>query len=892
MITSRIMKSWLLTVLLGIGVVGGVFAQQPNTDTEEVIIAFKTHFDIGYTDLAATVVKKYQTTMIESALEAVDQSRQQPAGEHFIWTMPSWPMKAVLEGCNPKIKPRVEQALKDGYFAIHALPLTFETEASDPEMLVRSLEFSSNIAKQYGLALPIDAKMTDVPEHSWILPTLLSNAGIKFLHLGCNPASMSPDVPVLFWWEGPDGSRLLTMYWEKYYGTDVVPPANWPYKSWLALIHTNDNQGPPSPEEVQQTIDEVKRLNPNARVRLGRMSDFYDLIMAEKADIPVVKADMPDTWIHGYMSMPKEMALSRQLHKDVFTLEALNSQLNIWKEQHHDITSVIDQSVESSILFDEHTFGLAISHGQAGDWCYGDEFNARRAQGVYDPIELSWNEKSDRIKLVDRLVTPELHGQIQALANAVDTEEPHITVYNPLPYKRSGIIELRSLSGNIKNKYLQDPETGEVIPFSNQGNVMRFWASDVPSMGYKTYLPVDITPSSKEQLLHTTPSSNLLENAYLKVTIDPVKGGLQSVIDKTTGREMVDQKSEYAFGAFLYERFSKEMTDQYAKDYIKAGWHWAYAELGRPKLSDAPYQRVMPTPDHITYENDGIKASAILHYKKDDANPHDYTIIFSLVADSPELQVNLGIQGKSPEPWPEAGWMAFPFNVANASFKVGRLGAVTDPTQDFIRGANHDYCFLNSGLAIIDDTQKGYGITSPDVPAISLDRPGLWKYSSDFTPSRPNVFFNLYNNQWSTNFTEWIEGSWRASFKLWPITDYNHEQALISPSEENRTPLIAAFSNQSDRTIPIAQQGIDVSMKGVAVTAFRQHPDQKGFELRLWEQAGNNGKCTVTLPSGLQASTATPVNLRGETTGKPIKIKNGAFKLHIAPWAPYSFIIN
>ena len=49
--------------------------------------------------------------------------------------------------------------------------------------------------------------MTDVPEHSWILPTVLANAGVRFLHLGCNAASQSPEVPDLFWWEGPDGSQ-------------------------------------------------------------------------------------------------------------------------------------------------------------------------------------------------------------------------------------------------------------------------------------------------------------------------------------------------------------------------------------------------------------------------------------------------------------------------------------------------------------------------------------------------------------------------------------------------------------------------------------------------------------------------------------------------------------
>jgi len=34
----------------------------------QVIVVFKTHFDIGYTDMASNVVQRYRTTMIDQAL--------------------------------------------------------------------------------------------------------------------------------------------------------------------------------------------------------------------------------------------------------------------------------------------------------------------------------------------------------------------------------------------------------------------------------------------------------------------------------------------------------------------------------------------------------------------------------------------------------------------------------------------------------------------------------------------------------------------------------------------------------------------------------------------------------------------------------------------------------
>ena len=59
---------------------------------------------------------------------------------------------------------------------------------------------------------------------------------------------------------------------------------------------------------------------PNAKVKIGRMSDFYNSIIKENPQLPIVKGDMPDTWIHGFMSMPREVKDSRRINRDLFSL--------------------------------------------------------------------------------------------------------------------------------------------------------------------------------------------------------------------------------------------------------------------------------------------------------------------------------------------------------------------------------------------------------------------------------------------------------------------------------------------------------------------------------------------------------------------------------------------
>ena len=867
------------------------FSQQPNLKTENVVVVFKTHFDIGYTDLAGSVVNKYQTSMIEGALKVVDKTRSLPGDQHFTWTMPAWPMQQILAGCSPEVKDQVVEGLKSKFLAVHALPFTIETEASELETLARAFQSSSDISLEYNLELPRDAKMTDVPEHSWILPTILANAGVRFLHLGCNAASQSPEVPDLFWWEGPDGSKVLTMYSWKYYGTDVVPPEGWPYKTWIAIIHTNDNTGAPEPEVVQQTVDEIKRLNPNAKVTQGRMSDFYDLVIKENAEIPTIRKDMPDTWIHGFMSMPEEVKMSRKIKKEIFVLDMLNSELNLWKSQNNDISPLIKKAVENSLLFDEHTFGLAMSHGHSGYWCYGDQFKKLRTWNVFDPIEFSWKEKALRVIDAERVIQPELNDKIRELVNSVSIRDSHITVYNPLPWKRDGLVNLQIYSGDLKKATsLKDITTGEIIELTNNGNMVRFIARDVPAMGYKSYLPVEVQTRTNSSL-QLIKDKNTIENEYFKVAIDRTKGGIASVTDKKNGTEMVKPGSEYVFGGYVYERFSKENTESYAKDYIKGGWDWAPAELGRPNLSDDKYKQVHPVPYSVEYEIDNVKVSATLQFKRDENNPHDYTLIYTLYNNLPYIEVQWGITGKSPDPWPEAGWISFPFNVEKPEFRLGRLGSIVDPSKDFIKNSNLDYCFVNSAIAVTGADMKGFGISSPDLPGVSLDRPGLWKFTRNFIPSNPNVFYNLYNNQWSTNFTEWIEGSWSAKFYVWPVDNYDNEKSIITPSEQFRVPMLAEFASGSNGSMPVSANGIELSMKGVLVTAFGKNPYGDGLILRLWEQAGNSGKCKVSLPQGLEGKIVIPVNLRGEVTGSPFEIQNNSISVEIKGYKPYSFMI-
>lgn len=863
--------------------------QKAEHSVEEIVLVFKTHFDIGYTDYAENVVQQYSTTMMENAFDVIERSKDRIAEKQFVWTVPSWPMAQMINQSLPDVKSKVETALINGQFVMHALPFTLQTESSDPEPLVRGLNISSTISRKYDLPLAIDAKMSDVPTQSWMLPTLLTHSGVKFLQIGSNAAPRTPEVPVLFWWEGPDGSRLMTMYWAKNYGTSLLPPPEWPHKTWLAIMQNGNNSGPPAPETIDKYLAEIQEKAPNAKVKIGQMSDFYEAIIRERASLPIVRGDMPDTWIHGFMSMPREVKDSRRVSRKIFEWESLNTLYDIWSSKGYDISKQLSDAYTNNLLFNEHTFGMAMPHGRNGVWSFGDEFKIQRAKGVFEDIERSWKEKADRVFAADKIVTPSLNRQLRELAGEVSMKGKRIFVYNSLPWERSGLVTIKAPSSSNRGKAVQEIETGEIIPISNEKNILQFMADNIPASGYRNYILVDEPPANMENELGMDELSHTIENKYLKIQFDPAEGSISSIVEKSSGREMVDKSSEFGFGQYLYERFSKKDSDSYVKSYVRSG---GGDRLGRPNLTEEPYVAMKGNDADIVFSKNDVSVTATLLFSASEAFPHDYSITVSLYRNKPNMEFIWHIHSKPAESWPEAGWISMPFNVDNPSFKLARLGAVVDPAQDFIKGSNFEYNFLNSGMAVVDNQGNGVGVATPDAPGISLDRPGLWKYSGHFIPKKSNVFINLYNNLWSTNFTEWIEGSWSVRMELWFTSDFDNEKSIITPSEESRAPLLSAMVSGNGGDLPTAAAGVQLSRKGILVTAFGKNPDGNGTLLRLWEQTGASGDLKVTLPKGIKVSRAIPVDLRGEENGEPINITSGEFNYYVNAYAPVSFILE
>lgn len=666
---------------------------------EKIYVVFKTHVDLGFTDLPSNVYKYYMHEMADDIIEICNKTKKS-LGERYVWTMPSWIIKEMITTITGERKKAIDDLIDREQLIWHGLPFTTHTELAGVEEFKRGLDIAKALSEKYKKKEPISAKLTDVPGHTWMLPSMLSDAGIKFLHLGCNYSSKGPNVPELFHWEGPDGKKVLTWYTPDY-GTTLLPPKDWPYDIWLALLQSHDNQGPQSESTVYDLIKKLRTKHPETEIIIGSMDDFAaDFLQRDYKNIPTINKDLGDTWIHGVASYPTEVAKLREFRYKLRAIESINSEqlyngINIEQSKYNQ--HLIDQAYENLLLFDEHTFGMDVKEtlniGRKGKRPFYQEDlmeDRRLFPKSYEKIERSWDEKK---AYLHRVVT---------------------------------ILDEINFDSKV-NKYFQTAKYAFILD-----------ERDI-----------------------------IIESNKLRVVFNSSNGKIKSFIDKIHRKEWA--KDNQSLLEFEYNVYGKDELNKYLVDYAYDLTDWYISDFG--KIGYPFIEHQMAEYELASTEIDDKKNILKLTYKMISNSPDlygapkRYTISYSITDDGNGLDVDFEFSDKTGSTLIDSCDIKLSFSSSYTSMYAQKMGAIINVNENTIIGGNRTYHSIDR-YSMVCEGELGIVIQHLDSPLVSFGRNGLLKYDETYEPKKSNVFIHLANNQWGTNFPQWIEGSFRSRFRL------------------------------------------------------------------------------------------------------------------------------
>lgn len=340
----------------------------------KVLIVFKTHLDIGFTDYSNSVIEKYKKVFIPNAIKTADTLRKNKSSASFCWTTGSWLIYEYLRTASPENRAALEEAIKNGDIRWHGLPFTTHTELMSSELFEYGLSLSARLDRKFGKKT-IAAKMTDVPGHTKAIIPFLKNAGIEFLHLGVNPASAVPDVPEIFRWQCDTGESINVIYNGEYGDFTILGDTGVA----LYFAHTNDNLGGQTPEEVEETFAALREKVPGAELVAADLNDVAYVLREIESTLPVVTDEIGDTWIHGVGSDPKKVAEFR-------ALEGVFARL-----PEGDDKEILGGAL---MLIPEHTWGLDEKTHLNDKLNFSrSDFEAHRNDYGFKKMECSWLEQ-------------------------------------------------------------------------------------------------------------------------------------------------------------------------------------------------------------------------------------------------------------------------------------------------------------------------------------------------------------------------------------------------------------------------------------------------------------------------------------------------------------------
>jgi hypothetical protein len=748
---------------------------------EEIHIIHHTHADFGYTDLPSTAfgfLKDYLRDALGIAVRTADFPEE--ARLHYTCEI-TWPVEEFLRAATAGERAQWDALVRSGQLEIGAMPFHI-TPLLGTEEWCELMRQAAPLRAKHPLRTCFQNDVNGLP---WGLIPSFKEHGVEFVMMGVNTysGSVPQPPPAAFWWEGPDGHRVLTwlgyhycsaynFFYEGEWRRGPVPSyadvwfnppvgreifddspaalksahahlqaklaaelAHYPHRT-LGLQFTNmwrmDND--PPCEQLCYFVKSWNEAGLTPRLRLSTPAKFLSQLRNEAGvQLPVVRGDWGNWWADGVASMPTETALAQRAKAQLADIPSAKALLKS--------AAAIDSQVTSAwrnvALYTEHTFASWDS-----------------LANPYQPLTLGgFAQKADFAYRADE--------EARLARASVIRESPfyrpfsqtrNFTVLNPGAHPRSGWVEISAQALRSPANAARDLATGEIIPLETV--LAPNWSAPDPSAPRPFEIPDDIFSfqpmtlsfycanlaagkSRRFELLQTdlpvaAIASEAGRSAELSWRWNPRRGLFDSLRHDPTGSELIDACAPFGLGQPVFE--------------LPQGFGAREILLQRKPCGT---RRETPTLIEAAAlaSHHGARYRVVWRHE----NCHRIEQCWDLPRSTSRVELTSTFWFKE-NLAPQAVYLAFPFHVPDSEAVYYSLGHRTRVGLDQMPNTCGEYQAVEDGVEFVSP-ELSLALGTQDAPLGCFESLSMRTGRPVFTPQNAHFYSLVTQNYWVTNFS-------------------------------------------------------------------------------------------------------------------------------------------
>ena len=785
----------------------------------------------------------------------LDLMREYP---DFKFTMSSARTYEWMQEKYPDMFEQIKQRVKEGRWeVIGGMWVEPDLNMPDGESLVRQILVGKRyFQKNFGADIKIGWN-PDSFGYNWQLPQIYKKSGIDyFVTSKLLWATDYTKFPYrLFWWEAPDGSRLLTYFPHEYandfdpeqitkdfslYAPSIYGPKLNDSPQMLYLYGIGDHGGGPT----RTMLDRADRLrDPNTvfpKIDFSTAKDFFADLDRELPNLKV------PTW---------NDELYFEYHRGVYT-----SQADTKQRIRHDEELMLDAEKYGSLA---SLYGRPYAH---------DQFELAWKNLLFDHfhdvmpgsgIAVNYLDAKRNLEDVARSAQQITNGALDEILAHVNTQGDGVpvVVFNSLSWPRTEIVEVEAqLPGRTEHVEVVNAAglqvESQVLSIDSATNRARLLllAANVPALGYETYF---IRAAGKTRLVAVSQvvkaTGDTLSNGYVRLKVDPQSGCITSLVDLRNQTEALAPAETdtggpktYACGNLLQAFYDKpKRWDAWNIDADFEKQHWDLDKADEVKLVE------------------GGPLRAIIRVKKHFQNS-TFVQDITMYAGVPRVDVKMQVE------WHEKHILlkvAFPLTAHNdkAAFEIP-YGSIERPTTRNTPAEQAKFEVPAQRWADLSDTKHGFSLLNDS------------KYGYDV---RGNVLrlSLLRSPEWPDPHAD--EGHHEFTYSLYPHAGSWRDAQTVRRGYELNYKLIAVSSQKHQGALPGEHSFVKLEADNVVLTAMKKSEDDDSLVLRFYEWAGKEADVKLHLPAGAQSASETDLM---ERPIADLTVQNDAVTVHTKPY--------